>query len=283
MTVTGRCLPVREYIRADLSRQEALSRTTHLAIGAHQDDVEIMAQYGVLECFNDELELFSAAILTDGAGSRREGSLAALTERELVELRNAEQIEAARIGRYGFVRFLHYPSAVVRQKSNAHIVSDLKQLFLEVQPRIIYLHNPADRHPTHVATTMRSIEALQQIAKQWRPDKVYGCEVWGGLDWLPNGSVAVLELPDRLEISQATLAAFQSQTSGGKRYDLAAIGRLQANATFRSTSEKDGGKAASYVMNLTPLLDGGDPVEYIKTILKRFSNEVIKRICQFSR
>ena len=29
----------------------ALSRTTHLSIGAHQDDLEIMAFHGILECF----------------------------------------------------------------------------------------------------------------------------------------------------------------------------------------------------------------------------------------
>ena len=29
----------------------AVAKTTHMAIGAHQDDIEIMAYHGVLECF----------------------------------------------------------------------------------------------------------------------------------------------------------------------------------------------------------------------------------------
>ena len=30
---------------------EELGRTTHLAISAHHDDIELMAMHGVLECF----------------------------------------------------------------------------------------------------------------------------------------------------------------------------------------------------------------------------------------
>jgi len=32
----------------------ALSRTTHLAIGAHQDDLEFMAAHGIVECFQNQ-------------------------------------------------------------------------------------------------------------------------------------------------------------------------------------------------------------------------------------
>ena len=33
---------------------EAISRTTHMAIGAHQDDLEIMAYDGILKCFGND-------------------------------------------------------------------------------------------------------------------------------------------------------------------------------------------------------------------------------------
>ena len=34
--------------------EEALKRTTHMAISAHQDDIEIMAYDGVLKCFQQK-------------------------------------------------------------------------------------------------------------------------------------------------------------------------------------------------------------------------------------
>lgn len=45
-TRTGAQINVPDGIRID----DALARTTHLAVGAHQDDIPIMAYHGILEC-----------------------------------------------------------------------------------------------------------------------------------------------------------------------------------------------------------------------------------------
>ncbi len=39
------------FVPDGLPVAEALARTTHLAVSAHQDDIEIMAMDGVLQCF----------------------------------------------------------------------------------------------------------------------------------------------------------------------------------------------------------------------------------------
>lgn len=39
------------YIPDETPVEEALPRTTHLAIGAHHDDLEIMAIDGILKCY----------------------------------------------------------------------------------------------------------------------------------------------------------------------------------------------------------------------------------------
>ena len=52
---------------------EALAKTTHLAVGAHQDDIEFMAMHGILECFRQTDRWFSGITVTDGAGSPRSG------------------------------------------------------------------------------------------------------------------------------------------------------------------------------------------------------------------
>ena len=51
--------------------EEALQRITHLAIAAHQDDIEIMAYHGILECFGKNENWFMGVVVTNGAGSPR--------------------------------------------------------------------------------------------------------------------------------------------------------------------------------------------------------------------
>ena len=43
-----------------------LPRTTHLGIGAHHDDLEIMAAHGILECFASAERWFTGVVVTDG-------------------------------------------------------------------------------------------------------------------------------------------------------------------------------------------------------------------------
>ena len=52
--------------------ENALARTTHMGIGAHQDDLEIMALSGILECFQRDDQWFCGVVVTNGSGSPRE-------------------------------------------------------------------------------------------------------------------------------------------------------------------------------------------------------------------
>jgi len=51
----------------------ALARTTHLGVGAHQDDLEFMAMHGILECYDKDELWFGGVTCTNGAGSARTG------------------------------------------------------------------------------------------------------------------------------------------------------------------------------------------------------------------
>ena len=51
----------------------ALARTTHLCIGAHQDDQEFMAYHGIEACYGRDDLWFTGVVVTDGAGSARGG------------------------------------------------------------------------------------------------------------------------------------------------------------------------------------------------------------------
>src|SRR5689334_5577332 len=80
---------------------EALARTTHLAIGAHPDDLEIMALEGILACFGHADNWFCGVVVTDGAGSARTGSYARFSDEEMKAIRREEQRKAAIVGEYG--------------------------------------------------------------------------------------------------------------------------------------------------------------------------------------
>ena len=48
------------FVPDGLPVEQALVRTTHMAFGAHQDDLEIMAAGPILECFEREVNGLSA-------------------------------------------------------------------------------------------------------------------------------------------------------------------------------------------------------------------------------
>jgi len=53
------------FVPDQLPLQEALSRTTHLGVGAHHDDLEFMAAHGILECFARADRWFTGVVVSD--------------------------------------------------------------------------------------------------------------------------------------------------------------------------------------------------------------------------
>jgi LmbE family N-acetylglucosaminyl deacetylase len=169
-------------------------------------------------------------------------------------VRRDEQLEAARIGKYAALVLLDFPSAAVKDPADTNPVDDLVLLLEAARPSIIYTHNLVDRHPTHVATALRLISALRQLPKDQQPEKVLGCEVWRDLDWLSEGDRVALDVSAHPELQRRLLAVFDSQIAGGKRYDLAALGRRRAHATFNSSHQVDQAEGLVYALDLTPLV-----------------------------
>jgi len=54
----------------------ALRQVTHLCVGAHQDDIEIMAHAGIADCLETPGKHFGGVVVTNGAGSPRTGAYA---------------------------------------------------------------------------------------------------------------------------------------------------------------------------------------------------------------
>jgi len=266
------------YIPGGTDEAQALRRTTYLAISAHQDDVEIMAGAGVLECFGHADKWFSAAIVTDGAGSPREGLYAAYTDEQMKAVRRDEQKKAACIGDYSVCALLNHPSAKTKDAGAREVIEDIKSLVREMRPKVIYTHNPADKHDTHVAVTLRVLAALRELGPEYYPKKLYGCEVWRSLDWLNDNEKAVFDVSGHPGLLMALLGVFDSQVAGGKRYDLATAGRRTANATYLASHDVDKLEAASFALDMTPLLAGGDVTAFTLAAIDRFAGDVKDRI-----
>lgn len=233
---------------------EAVSRTTHLGIGAHQDDLEFMAYHGIAECFHRQDKWFGGVILTDGKGSSRAGPYKEWTDDQVAAERVQEQRRAAVLGEFSFVAQLGFPSKEVRDVKAAAPRADLQAILAAARPEVVYLHNPADKHQTHVGVTLRAIEAMRALPAADRPRKVVGCEVWRSLDWLLDSDKVVLPVSQRLNLAAALNGVFDSQITGGKRYDLAVMGRRLANATFFDAYASDQETHLQWAMDLTPLV-----------------------------
>ncbi len=263
------------YVPDERPLEEALKRTTHLAVGAHQDDIEIMAYHGIATCYGAGDQWFSGITVTDGSGSPRTGKYKDCSDEEMKDIRFQEQKKAALEGKYSVQIQLRYESKKVKDLAFKGLVTDLFEIFKATKPNVVYLHNPADKHPTHVALCMRSIEALRKLSMDERPKKVYGCEVWRSLDWLSEKSLVPLSCSDHPELAEALVKLYDSQIVGGKRYDLAVTGRRYANATFFETHHIDQSNALAFAMDLMPLInDHTASVEaYVMQLIDHFKND----------
>jgi len=266
------------------SEAEALKRTTHMSIAAHQDDIEIMALEGILAGFGQPDKWFTGVIVTNGAGSPRDGLYGRYTDDEMQVVRRLEQKKAAFVGEYSAMAFLQHPSSAVKSGSNPAAKNDIKQIVAAAQPEIIYTHNLADKHDTHVGVALRTIAAIRELPAEQRPKKLYGCEVWRGLDWMVDEDKVIFKLDDHENIAASLVGVFDSQIAGGKRYDLATHARRRANATYFQSHSVDAAQLINFGVDLTPLIhdDKLDPEQYIQKFIKRFSDEVSARVKKFS-
>lgn len=268
------------FIPDRLPEAEAFRRITHLGIGAHQDDLEFMAFHGILTCFGTSEKWFGGVTCTNGAGSSRSGIYADFTDEHMMKIRRQEQNTAAMIGGYAAMIQLDYPSSHVKSHSARELKNDLREILIASQPEVVYTHNPADKHDTHVGVTIAALQAMRELPSDQRPKQVIGCEVWRNLDWLPDSEKILMDVSGRDNLAAALNGVFDSQITGGKRYDLATHGRRAANATFFNSHSTDQATQLIFGLDLTPLVadETIDLVEYICGLITRFQQDVRNKL-----
>ena len=259
---------------------DALGKVTHLGVGAHQDDLEFMAFHGIVQCFHSTTQQFGGVSCTNGAGSSRTGAYKDFTDAELMAVRREEQRQAAIVGRYAAMIQLDHPSSIVKSPTDPRLRDDLSQILNHCRPLVIYTHNPADKHDTHLGVTVAVIEALRALPAAQRPAVVHGCEVWRNLDWMNDAEKVAHDVSGHESLAGALNGIFDSQIAGGKRYDLAVMGRRRANATFFDSHATDAATALSFAMDLTPLVNDAtlDILDWTLAHIERFASDVRARL-----
>jgi LmbE family N-acetylglucosaminyl deacetylase len=270
------------FVPDGLPTEQALARTTHMGIGAHQDDLEIIAIDGILKCFQQEDKSFTGVVVTNGSGSPRDDLYKDYTDEAMRAVRRQEQKKAAVVGEYAVQVLLDYPSSTVKDGSSKDAVEDIATLLRIARPEVVYTHNLADKHDTHVGVTLRVIEAMRSLPPEGRPQRLYGCEIWRDLDWTVDADKITFDCSAHENLQAALLGVFDSQICGGKRYDLATMGRRRANATYYATHEVDVATGMVFAMDLTPLVEDAarDIRTYVEGFIGRFAREVAERLAR---
>lgn len=271
-----------QFIPDGKREDAALSRITHLGIGAHQDDLEFMAFHGILNCFARDDQWFGGVTCTNGAGSSRSGPYAKFTDAEMMSIRRQEQNTAATVGGFGAMFQLDYPSSEIKSPTAGELKEDLKAILAATRPEVVYTHNPADKHDTHIGVTIAALQAMRELPADQRPKQVIGCEVWRNLDWLPDEDKVLMDVSGRDNLAAALNGVFDSQIAGGKRYDLATLGRRAANATFFASHSTDAATQLIFGLDLTPVVtnDSKDIVDFVCDFIDRFNADVRQKLSQ---
>ncbi|CAA6676788.1 MULTISPECIES: PIG-L deacetylase family protein [unclassified Lentimonas] len=267
------------FIPDGVVKPEAYARCSHLAIGAHQDDLEFMAFHGINSCYGDDGLWFGGITCTDGAGSARTGKYADHSDDQMKATRLDEQRQAAELGEYSFVNQLGFASSTIKDpEQRGALVDQLETILLQSQPEVLYTHNPADKHSSHIAVFQAVLEAIRRIPPFSRPKKVYGCEMWRDLDWLSDEEKVALDVSGNTELAEKLNACFDSQITGGKNYGDAVMGRRKANATFFDSHSVDVIDQLWFAMDLTPLAEDDtlDIKEFVQSKIKRFEDSVLE-------
>ena len=261
------------YVPSGEALDQACARTQVLGVAAHPDDLELMALPAILAGHADPAQGFAGLVVCNGA-------MAGVGPDEGVALRRMEQRAAAQVGHYSVMLQLGHASQAVQTGQAQGLAEDLVEAMKALRPETLYSHNPADRHPSHLAVLLSLRQALKQLDPAERPKRWLGSEVWGGLDWQALGDRLALPLEGDRELAERLLEAHASQLSRGKAYGPASAGRRRANATFIASHSPDAAEEVVLAMDLSPLLadDQLSLQDFLSQRVERFRAEAVARL-----
>ena len=94
-----------------------------------------------------------------------------------------------------------------KSADNALLARDLATLISDLCPGVVYTHNPADKHETHLAVFSATLKAIRSLPREKRPGKLLGYEGWRGLDWVIDSEKTILDVSRREHLFSALAGA----------------------------------------------------------------------------
>ena len=200
---------------------------------------------------------------------------------EMQQVRLLEQRKAAYVGEYACQIQLAFTSSEVKNPKETAVVEDLAKILLRRQPRV---RLPAQSRRQARYARRRHHARHRRAARRARPSQAEE-GLWlrslarPGLD-ARRRQAGAAGVSARSNIAAALVGVFDSQVSGGKRYDLATAGRRLAHATYYASHGTDQETALNFAMDLTPLVE--DPslsvADYVLSLVDRFRADVSRRV-----
>ncbi|MCC5951831.1 MAG: PIG-L family deacetylase [Acidimicrobiia bacterium] len=257
---------------------QVLVDATDVAVVAHPDDLELLLGTVVATCAADAERSLVGIVCTDGAGSVGVDG-APTGSQELAALRATEQRAAAELGGHTVLMLGHSSATMLDPARRSAVVDDLVAVMGSCRPATVHTHALVDRHATHVAVALLTIDTVRALPSTTPPPtSLLGIEGWSSLDWLADSDL--VELPGRNDDLTIRMArCFTSQLTH-KRYDLAMQGRWRANATFRHHDAPDDVAELALALDMTPLLADPDlaPAEFLGTVTARARRTVAEQV-----
>lgn len=266
------------------SLDETLLRTTHIGIGAHHDDLEIMAYSSISSCYKQNLPSFLGIIITNGENSPRKGDYKNVSNSEMIKIRINEQINASNIGKYSGVIMFNLTSKNLKSTINYNLISDLATIISKSDPSNIITHNPFDNHDSHVCTFINVIKALKTLKPEDISNtKILGSEVWGSLDWIPKKYKVLLDTSYDNDFFISLMSCFKSQIVGGKNYIEATNGRRISNATYLEYEHIENYSSVNFALDLSELVTSSSSfLDFTKKIFIEQSNTTLNQLLKFT-
>ena len=198
-----------------------------LVISAHPDDPDFGAA-GTAALFSDQGAKVTYAIITDGSKGSAEPDM---TSEELVRIREAEQIAAARICGVEEVIFLGYEDG--RVVNNLALRQDIVRLLRKHRPDVLITHDPTARiinnmrlnHTDHRAVGDAALDAVYPLARDrlnFLEHEAEGLEPHKVLDIFltsTNETNLVVDITDYIDNKIQAILAHKSQIGEPEKLD----------------------------------------------------------------
>lgn len=190
-----------------------------LCVVAHPDDLEFGAAAAIARWTGQGKEVVYCMVTSGEAG------IDALDPEECRRVREAEQVESARIVGVPTVEFLHEPDGVLEYGVSLRRV--ITEVVRRHRPEIVITGNFRDtwgglnlNQADHIATGRAVVDAVRDAGNRWvfREQLVDGLEPWGGVRavWAAGSpqSTHAVDTTDTFDAGVASLEAHRAYIDG---------------------------------------------------------------------